>query len=101
MSSPNRPAEHADQERRTIQFVGNVQGVGFRFTTRQVARGFAVMGYVRNLPNGRVELVVEGISEILDAFAAAVSNRMRRQIDETLVVSEAATGEFDGFEIRH
>ena len=39
---------------------GIVQGVGFRYTMKTVAAGFAVAGYVRNLPDGRVEVVLEG-----------------------------------------
>ena len=46
--------------RRRVYFSGRVQGVGFRFTCQSLARGFEVAGYVRNLPDGRVELVAEG-----------------------------------------
>ncbi|MEZ7955803.1 MAG: acylphosphatase [Rubritalea sp.] len=43
-----------------IIFEGRVQGVGFRYATRQIALGFDVMGWVNNLPDGSVELVLEG-----------------------------------------
>ena len=46
--------------RRTSHFSGHVQGVGFRYTVQDLAADFDVRGYVRNLPDGRVELVVEG-----------------------------------------
>ena len=46
--------------RRTSHFSGHVQGVGFRYTVADVAEDFDVRGYVRNLPDGRVELVAEG-----------------------------------------
>jgi acylphosphatase len=48
------------QERRRVLYSGRVQGVGFRATCRWLARGFDIVGYVRNLPDGRVELVLEG-----------------------------------------
>ena len=48
-----------------MYFSGHVQGVGFRYTTRSVASRFAVTGYVRNLPDGRVELVAEGGSGLV------------------------------------
>jgi len=56
------------KEQRQIRFFGSVQGVGFRYTARQAAEGFAVAGWVRNLPDGSVELVAEGESTELDAF---------------------------------
>ena len=45
-----------------IFYSGHVQGVGFRYTVKSVAAGFEVNGTVRNLPDGRVELVAEGDS---------------------------------------
>lgn len=53
-------------ELRTIHFSGRVQGVGFRATTVDLARGLALAGTVKNLPDGRVELVVEGPSGDID-----------------------------------
>ena len=41
---------------RRVLYEGHVQGVGFRFATKNIARGFDVVGTVRNLPDGRVEL---------------------------------------------
>ena len=51
---------------------GRVQGVGFRHTVKQVASGYDVTGTVRNLPDGRVELVAEGEREELDAFRQGI-----------------------------
>ena len=47
-------------EQREIHYSGRVQGVGFRYTVRSLASRMAVTGFVRNLPDGRVQLVVEG-----------------------------------------
>jgi len=55
-----------------VLYAGHVQGVGFRYTARQVAQGFEVTGAVRNLPDGRVELVAEGERDELEAFRAAL-----------------------------
>jgi len=60
--------------RMTILYSGQVQGVGFRYTARSVALGFEVTGTVRNLPDGRVELVAEGVREELEAFRRAIQD---------------------------
>ena len=49
-----------DRRQREVYYAGNVQGVGFRYTARCAAAGLDVTGFVRNLPDGRVHLVVEG-----------------------------------------
>lgn len=51
-----------------VHFEGRVQGVGFRYTCRELAKGFEVVGIVRNLPDGRVEMEVMGEKEELDDF---------------------------------
>lgn len=63
-------------ERRRLVFSGRVQGVGFRATCRWLARGFDLVGYVRNLADGRVELVAEGETAELDRYLAAVQSEM-------------------------
>ena len=60
--------------RLTIYYSGRVQGVGFRFTTKSVAAGYEVVGVVRNLADGRVELVVEGDREELEAFRRGIQD---------------------------
>ncbi|QDU59338.1 Acylphosphatase [Planctomycetes bacterium Pan216] len=86
-------------ERRRIQYSGFVQGVGFRFTTSEVARRFDVTGYVKNLANGDVEVVVEGYGPEIDRFVRAVDERMKGNIGDIRSESESPTGEFDGFAI--
>lgn len=88
-------------ERRTVYYRGQVQGVGFRYTAQRTARGHAVFGFVRNLANGQVELVVEGSVTALDAFLGDVARKMAGYIEDADVATGAATGEFDAFEIRY
>lgn len=57
---------------RKIFFEGKVQGVGFRWTVRDLASGFDVVGSVGNLPDGRVELSLQGEALEIDAFLAAI-----------------------------
>jgi acylphosphatase len=91
----------APAERRQAFYSGHVQGVGFRYTARQLAQNYAVAGFVRNLPDGRVELVAEGAPAELDKFLAAVAERLAEQIRDVTVDVRPALGEFRGFEIRH
>ncbi len=87
---------------RQVFFEGNVQGVGFRWSVKQVARGFDVTGWVRNLPDGRVELQVGGEEEEVRAFLAAIGqSELRAHIrkQEELALAEAPA--IRGFAIRH
>jgi acylphosphatase len=68
------------RDRRRVYYSGRVQGVGFRFTAHRVSRGFDVAGSVRNLPDGRVELIAEGEPAEVDAFLDAVRNAMDHHI---------------------
>jgi acylphosphatase len=85
-----------------IFFEGNVQGVGFRWSVKRVAQGFDVVGWVRNLPDGRVEMLASGEETEVRAFVAAIGQselraHIRRQT-ETAVNEPPPTR---GFEIRH
>ena len=89
------------RERRRVWFSGRVQGVGFRFTCRTLARGFDVAGWVRNLPDGRVELVAEADPTELDAFLAAIQGEMSPFIRDVVVERETLGGPpLAGFSIR-
>lgn len=85
--------------RRTILFSGNVQGVGFRYTARDIASKFRVSGFVRNLSDGRVELVVEGREFDLDRFQTAVEEAMCGCIQDVTALDGPATREFKKFSI--
>lgn len=88
-------------ERRTVLYSGHVQGVGFRYTTRQIAQQYQVDGYVRNLPDGRVEVVAEGLPSELDQFLAAVQQRMGGLVHDICSDISAASGGHSGFTIRY
>ncbi|MGQ9505367.1 MAG: acylphosphatase [Thermogutta sp.] len=88
-------------EQREIYFSGMVQGVGFRYTTRQIATDYRVTGYVQNLPDGRVHLVVEGDPQELDRFIAEIYRHFEGYIDSAETQRRPATGQFQRFFIRH
>lgn len=87
-------------ERRRILYSGAVQGVGFRWTAATAIRDVAVTGYVRNLPDGRVELLLEGAPHANDEAARRVRAAMARHISEVAEERGPATGEFTSFGIR-
>ncbi|MEK0448965.1 MAG: hypothetical protein RL088_1233 [Verrucomicrobiota bacterium] len=57
---------------RHVFYEGRVQGVGFRWSAKNLARGFDVTGWVKNLPDGRVEMQVCGDSDEVEAFLEAM-----------------------------
>jgi acylphosphatase len=93
--------QSSQTERREVYYQGRVQGVGFRYTARNAANRFEVTGYVRNLPDGRVMLVVEGEPAELDRFLGSLEAELDRYIHGKQVTTGPATGEFQRFEIRH
>ena len=83
-----------------VLYSGQVQGVGFRYTVKSVATGFDVTGWVRNLPGGGVELIVEGAKDELEAFRQAIrESGLDHFIKQEDVVWQEARSEFRGFEI--
>jgi acylphosphatase len=83
-----------------VLYSGRVQGVGFRYTAQGLAAGYPVAGYVRNLPDGDVELMAEGEAESVEAFLGAVARRMAGYINHTTFQDATPTGQ-PGFRIRH
>lgn len=87
--------------RRLVYFAGKVQGVGFRYTARNIAMRYDVQGFVRNTKDGRVELVMEGPEAEMDQVVDELRRKMScfiRQVDSN---TAPATGEFDHFAIKH
>lgn len=88
------------RRRLRIFYSGTVQGVGFRYQVQRVAAGYEVTGFVRNLPEGRVEVVAEGEEAELSAFGVAIRESGVGSLirNETELWSDAS-GEFRGFGI--
>ena len=88
------------RRRLQIFYSGRVQGVGFRYTVKSVAQGFEVTGTVRNLADGRVELIAEGPREELEEFRKAIQDsELGHFIHQEETSWSEAKNDFRGFEI--
>jgi acylphosphatase len=86
---------------RRIVVSGRVQGVGFRWFTQAAAVREGLHGWVRNLPDGRVEISAEGDAEALDRFEHRVRHGPTgARVEEVEIVDVGATGSDSGFTIR-
>jgi len=89
-----------NRSRLHIFYSGRVQGIGFRYTVKALVRGFEVTGIVRNLWDGRVELVAEGTKTELEEFRRAIQDcEVGRFIRNEEASWSEATGEFRVFDI--
>ncbi|KPL01580.1 MAG: hypothetical protein AMK75_04290 [Planctomycetes bacterium SM23_65] len=86
--------------RARVIYHGNVQGVGFRYTARAVARRYAVSGFVRNLTNGTVELVAEGEEREVRSYLEDLQGYMGAFIGSQDLSFQEPLGEFEGFTVR-
>ena len=82
-----------------VFYAGRVQGVGFRFTAIDIARGLGVCGWVKNLRDGRVELVAEAEEDTVKDFLSRVNNFFSHYIQDAEVYWQAASLEFKDFTI--
>jgi acylphosphatase len=83
-----------------VYISGRVQGVFFRANTWKKARAFALTGWVRNLPDGRVETVFEGEQKSSEAMLAwCRTGTPPARVDHLEVAEENATGDFTDFDI--
>lgn len=89
-------------ERLTVLYTGRVQGVGFRMTVRQLACGYDVTGTVRNLTDGRVELIAEGAkAELKDFLTGIAESELSGFIDKQHETWSKPQGNIRGFSITH
>jgi len=75
-----------------VTFSGNVQGVGFRCRTKRIASRHSIVGYVKNLPDGSVELYVEGEEEACHRFVDNVKREMCQEIAAVHAVVTSVLG---------
>jgi len=82
---------------RLVHYSGRVQGVGFRATAVEIASGYPVTGWVKNLADGRVELLVEGPEEDVMKFLQAVRTRWKGNIEKEQIEAKEPSGKYRGF----
>jgi acylphosphatase len=88
--------------RRRVLISGRVQGVNFRYYTRAAARDAGVYGWVRNLPDGRVEAAFEGDSKNVESMVAwCRRGSPHGRVHDVQVHSEDYQGEFTDFDVRY
>ena len=83
-----------------IVYSGMVQGVGFRWTVERAANSLFLTGWVRNCPDGTVEVVCEGKTGDINVFMDKINKEIGHYIRKSDVKWREAKGEFDKFEIR-
>lgn len=89
-------------QRLTVRYEGRVQGVGFRYTTVSLAQELNLTGWVKNEFDGSVSLVAEGAeNQLMELLQVIRRSNLGRYITNELVRRSAATGEFNGFGVRH
>jgi len=83
-----------------VFYSGSVHGVGFRYTAQDIASSLGLAGWVKNLRDGRVEVIAEGKEEDLKEFLGKISkSSLGRYIKDVDLSWEKPAGEFDSFEI--
>ena len=89
----------AGTEARRVLYSGRVQGVGFRYTAWRIAQQHAVTGFVRNLDDGRVELVAEGAPSELDQLLTEIAEAMSGYIHDAQRETIPVTGKYGSFDV--
>ena len=85
-----------------VYFSGHVQGVGYRRFVKRHATRIGLTGWVKNLPEGRVEAIIEGyVKDIDNLIRKSRRGSSLSQVNDIIVTIEPFTGEFSGFKIRY
>ena len=84
-----------------VIFFGDVQGVGFRYTVVNLADNFPVSGWVENLPDGSVEILVQGEESIIAEFLKKIENYFKRNIDDKIIKWQGINESLADFTIKY
>ena len=82
-----------------LDYAGSVQGIGFRYTVLDIARQQKVCGWVKNLDDGRVEIIAEATEDMLNSFLQEINQHFSRYIKDINTEWLPASGEFSDFQI--
>ncbi|MGD0336456.1 MAG: acylphosphatase [Candidatus Omnitrophota bacterium] len=85
------------QKQVNVFYSGSVQGVGFRFTARHIATALGVCGWVKNLDDGRVEILAEAEEKILENFLEEIKKAFGRYVDSVDINWQPAENKFKDF----
>ena len=88
-------------KRAEVYYTGRVQGVGFRYTAQSIASKYKVTGYVKNLPDRRVEVVAEGKESEINNFLDELYAQMQNYIEKFSTNWSDALNEFNAFNIKY
>ena len=88
-----------DQTAKHILFRGYVQGVGFRYTARRIAQQYSVAGFVRNLPDGTVEMFLQGPSQDIDNCLREIQDSFAGYIRDTQIEEAVYTPRYTDFRV--
>jgi acylphosphatase len=84
-----------------VIYEGRVQGIGFRFSVKEIARGYEVAGWVRNLPDGRVHLEAQGEDSEVEAFLQGIEDsHLGAHIRRKLITRIDLVPGLKGFQIK-
>jgi len=82
-----------------VFFSGNVQGIGFRYSALEIAQNLGLSGFVKNLPDGRVELLAEGSEEKLQELCQKLNQEFKNQIQDSEISWSETSQKYSSFEI--
>jgi acylphosphatase len=94
------PKKIISNKRLHIYYSGYVQGIGFRYIAQKLASPLSLTGWVKNLPDSRVEILCEGKEADIETFMQKITDIFKDNIRNTAVEWSEAKGEFDGFDVQ-
>jgi acylphosphatase len=89
------------QTARHVIFKGRVQGVGFRYTTRQIADRYDLTGYVRNLPDGTVEAIFQGTKDGIQVCLVEIQDHFSGFVREVIANEKPVNPRYHDFKITY